>query len=176
MSKRFLVLLPLALASLGSAREHTANWLEVRSPHFTVVTNSSEKQGRRITVQFERMRAIFREAYPQLEDDPDAPVVVLAIKSKDEFRALQPSAYASKKALPLHGMFVGGSDKNYILMRLDSEAGNPYPVVYHEYTICSCVKLTSECHCGSTKDWPSFTRAPRFTIRKCCWANRTRST
>lgn len=134
MSKRFLVLLPLALASLGSAREHTANWLEVRSPHFTVVTNSSEKQGRRITVQFERMRAIFREAYPQLEDDPDAPVVVLAIKSKDEFRALQPSAYASKKALPLHGMFVGGSDKNYILMRLDSEAGNPYPVVYHEYT------------------------------------------
>lgn len=134
MSKRFLVLLPLALASLGSAREHTATWLEVRSPHFTVVTNSSEKQGRRITVQFERMRAIFREAYPQLEDDPDSPVVVLAIKSKDEFRALQPSAYASKKALPLHGMFVGGSDKNYILMRLDSEAGNPYPVVYHEYT------------------------------------------
>jgi hypothetical protein len=122
------------LASLGSAREHTANWLEVRSPHFTIVTNSSEKQGRRITVQFERMRAIFREAYPQLEDEGDVPVVVLAIKSKDEFRALQPSAYASKKALPLHGMFVGGSEKNYILMRLDSEAGSPYPVVYHEYT------------------------------------------
>lgn len=134
MSKRFLVLLPLALASLGWAREHTANWVEVRSPRFTIVTNSSEKQGRRIAVQFERMRAIFQEAYPQLEDDPDAPVVVLAIKSKGEFRALEPSAYASKKALPLHGMFVGGADKNYILMRLDSEAGNPYPVVYHEYT------------------------------------------
>ncbi|HET9308707.1 MAG TPA: DUF1570 domain-containing protein [Candidatus Sulfotelmatobacter sp.] len=134
MSKRFLVLLPLALATLGWAREHTANWVEVRSPRFTIVTNSSEKQGRRIAVQFERMRAIFQEAYPQLEDDPDAPVVVLAIKNKDEFRALQPSAYASKKALPLHGMFVGGADKNYILMRLDSEAGNPYPVVYHEYT------------------------------------------
>lgn len=134
MSKRFLVLLPLALASLGWAREHTANWVEVRSPRFTIVTNSSEKQGRRIAVQFERMRAIFQEAYPQLEDDPDAPVVVLAIKSKDQFRALEPSAYASKKALPLHGMFVGGADKNYILMRLDSEAGNPYPVVYHEYT------------------------------------------
>lgn len=134
MSKRFLVLLPLALASLGSARERAANWIEVRSPRFTIVTNSSEKQGRRIAVQFERMRAIFQEAYPQLEDDPDVPVVVLAIKNKDEFRALQPSAYTSKKALPLHGMFVGGADKNYILMRLDSEAGNPYPVVYHEYT------------------------------------------
>lgn len=134
MSKRFMVLLPLALATLGWAREHTANWVEVHSPRFTIVTNSSEKQGRRIAVQFERMRAIFQEAYPQLEDAPDAPVVVLAIKRKDEFRALEPSAYASKKALPLHGMFVGGADKNYILMRLDSEAGNPYPVVYHEYT------------------------------------------
>ena len=134
MLKSHFLLLSLLVGTFAMARDRTANWVEVRSPRFTIVTNSSEKQGRRIAFQFERMRAIFQQAYPQLGDDPESPVFVLAVKSKDQFRALEPRQYVSKKALPLHGMFVRASDKNYILMRLDSEAGNPYPVVYHEYT------------------------------------------
>lgn len=129
------LLLPLILVStFTSAREHTAKWTEVRSPRFTIVTNSGEKQARRIAVQFERMRAILQQAYPEVADDPESPVVVLAVKSTDQFRALEPIQYLSKQALPVHGMFVRGSDRNYILMRLDSGAGNPYPVVFHEYT------------------------------------------
>ncbi|HKF03088.1 MAG TPA: DUF1570 domain-containing protein [Candidatus Sulfotelmatobacter sp.] len=134
MSKYLLLLLPLLGASFATAREHPANWIEVRSSRFTIVTNSNEKQGRHIAAQFERMRAILQQTYPQLEDDPESPVFVFAITTKDQFRALEPGTYHSRKSLPLHGMFVGATDKNYILMRLDSEAGNPYPVVYHEYT------------------------------------------
>lgn len=134
MSKRLFLLLPLLVAAFATARERPRNWIEVRSPRFTIVTNSNEKQARRIALHFERMRAIFQEAYPQLDDDPDSPVFVLAVKDKGDFRVLEPSSYRSKNSLPLHGMFVGASDKNYILMRLDSQAGNPYPVVYHEYT------------------------------------------
>ncbi len=133
MSKYLILLLPLLGAAFAVAREHPANWIEVRSSRFTIVTNSSEKQGRRIAAQFERMRAIFQQAYPQLEDDPESQVFILAVTKKDQFRALEPGTYHSRKSLPLHGMFVGAADKNYILMRLDSEAGNPYPVVYHEY-------------------------------------------
>ena len=134
MSKTGWLLLVALLGTFAAARGHPENWLEVRTPRFTIVTNTSEKQGRRIAVQFERMRAIFRQAYPELGDDPESPVIVLAVKSKDQFRALEPSLYVSTKALPLHGMFVRASEKDYILMRLDAEAGNPYPVVYHEYT------------------------------------------
>src|SRR5579884_2904100 len=105
--------LPLMLTTFGTARDHPAKWVEVRSPQFTVITNSSEKEGRRIAIQFERMRAIFKQSYPQLDGDSELPVVVLAIKNKDQFRALEPNAYVSKKALPLHGMFVGGSEKDY---------------------------------------------------------------
>jgi hypothetical protein len=79
------------------------------------------------------MRAIFQQTYSEVGGNPESPVFVLAVKSKDQFRALEPSQYVAKKALPLDGMFVRASDKNYILMRLDSEAGNPYPLVYHEY-------------------------------------------
>lgn len=134
MLKRVFLLLPLLVALLAVARERPASWIQVRTPGFTIVVNSSEKQGRRIGAQFERMRAIFQQAYPQLGDDAEAPVLVLAVQNKDQFRKLQPRTYLAKNSLPLHGMFVRAADKDYILMRLDAEAGNPYPVVYHEYT------------------------------------------
>ncbi len=134
MSKPLSLLLCLLAATFASSGERPANWIEVHSSRFTIVTNSSEKQGRRIAAQFERMRAIFQESYPGATDDPDGPVLVLAVKRKDQFRSLEPTTYLSSKALPLHGFFVHAADKNYILMRLDSEAGNPYPLVYHEYT------------------------------------------
>jgi len=134
MPRPHFFLLALFVGTFATAREHRANWIEVCSPHFTIVTSSSAQQGKRIALQFERMRAIFQQAYPEVGGNPESPVFVLAVKSKDQFRALEPREYVAKKALPLHGMFVRASDKNYILMRLDSEAGNPYPVVYHEYT------------------------------------------
>ena len=135
MSRRlFLLWLLLLPAASATARARPGTWIEVRSPGFTIVTDSSEKQGRRIAAQFERMRVVFQQAYPQLEDDSESQVFVLAVTNKDQFRALEPHPYVSKKSLPRHGMFVHTSETNYVLMRLDSEAGNPYPVVYHEYT------------------------------------------
>ena len=133
MLRAFYLAPLLLLAALATARENAHNWIEVRSPGFTIVTDSSEKQGRRIASQFERMRAIFQQAYPDRDDDAESPVVVLALRSKEQFRALEPGAYLSRNSLPLHGIFVRAADTNYILMRLDSQAGNPYPLVYHEY-------------------------------------------
>jgi len=129
----FLSLFVLASA-LAAAREHPENWIEVRSPHFAIVTNTNEKQGRRIAARFESIRAVFQLSYPELKNDPDAPVLILAVTRKDQFRKLEPATYQSDKSLPLHGMFVRASDQDYILMRLDGEAGNPYPLVFHEYT------------------------------------------
>ena len=135
MSRHLLfLLLPLLLARFATARERPRAWIEVRSPRFAIVTDSSESQGRRIAAQFERMRVIIQQAYTQLEGESESPVVILALTHKDEFHALAPGMYVSKKSLPVHGMFVHASEKNYVLMRLDSEAGSPYPLVYHEYT------------------------------------------
>jgi hypothetical protein len=38
----------------ASARAAPPPWLEVKSPHFTVVTNASEKTGRRLAWEFEQ--------------------------------------------------------------------------------------------------------------------------
>ena len=134
MPKYLILLLPVIAVALANGLDTSGRWVEIRSPHFTVITDSNEKQGRQIAAQVERMRGFLQEAYPQLETDPDYTVVILAIRDKKEFRALEPKTYLDKGSLTLHGMYLGVSEKNYILMRLDAEGGNPYPIVYHEYT------------------------------------------
>lgn len=134
MSKRLLLLLPILTAALAPARDKAETWTEVRSPHFVVITNSSEKQGRRVADQFERMRSVFQVAFPKLQIDPGSPIIVLAIKDEKDFTALEPQAYLAKGSLKLGGLFLRAPDKNYVLMRLDAEGDHPYSVVYHEYT------------------------------------------
>jgi tetratricopeptide (TPR) repeat protein len=130
-----LVLLAISFFALfATARDKQEDWLEVRSSHFVVVTNSNEKQARHVADQFERMRSVFHTLFPKLRIDPDSPIVVLAIKDEKNFRALEPAAYLAKGQLKLGGLFLRGPDKNYVLMRLDAEGEHPYAIIYHEYT------------------------------------------
>jgi tetratricopeptide (TPR) repeat protein len=134
MSKRLLLLLPVFVAALAQARDKAENWIEVRSPHFRIVTDSNEKQGRQIAGQFERMRSLVHVAFPQLQVDYGRPLVVLAVRDKHEFQTLEPESLLAKGALELNGLFVRTTEMNSVLMRLDAEGSNPYAVVYHEYT------------------------------------------
>jgi tetratricopeptide (TPR) repeat protein len=132
MWRRLLLFLPLLLTVPAPAK--VENWIEVRSPHFIVATNSNEKQARRVADQFERMRSVFHTLFPKLNMDPGAPIVVLAVNGDKDFRALEPEAYLAKGSLRLGGLFLRAPDKNYVLMQLDAEGEHPYAVVYHEYT------------------------------------------
>ena len=134
MRSRTLAVALLFAAPLAPARDKAENWIQVTSPHFIVATNASEKQGRRIADQFERMRSVFHAAFPKLEVDPGVPIVVLAVKDEKDFRGLEPEEYLAKGSLKLGGLFLHGPDKNYVLMRIDAEGQHPYSVIYHEYT------------------------------------------
>jgi len=134
MRKRVALLLALFAAALASAHDKPENWLEVRSQHFTVVTEANEKTGRRIADQFERMRSVFHVAFPHLSIDNGSPIIVLAVKNEKDFRELEPQVYLAKGQLKLGGLFLRAPDKNYVLMRVDAEGDHPYAVIYHEYT------------------------------------------
>ncbi|HTC47791.1 MAG TPA: tetratricopeptide repeat protein [Candidatus Aquilonibacter sp.] len=127
-----IFILVFSLTAISWAKQDA--WIEVTTPHFVVVTNANEKQGRRAADQFERMRAVFHTAFPKLKLDPGSPIIVLAIKDEKDFRALEPEAYLAKGSLKLGGLFLRAADKNYVLMRLDAEGDHPYSVIYHEYT------------------------------------------
>jgi tetratricopeptide (TPR) repeat protein len=134
MWKRILLLATLCSAVLAPARDKPENWVQVRSPHFTIVSNSNEKQARRVADQFERMRSVFHQLFPKLRIDPATPIIVLAVKDEKDFRALEPAAYLAKGQVRLAGLFLTALDKNYVLMELDAEGDHPYATIYHEYT------------------------------------------
>jgi Tfp pilus assembly protein PilF len=134
MLPRLVLVLLMFTAAVAPARDKGETWTEVRGPHFVVITNSNERQARRVADQFERMRSVFHVAFPKLQLDPGSPIIVLAIKDDKDFKALEPAAYLAKGSLMLGGLFLRAPDKNYVLMRLDAEGDHPYSVVYHEYT------------------------------------------
>jgi hypothetical protein len=134
MYKRLAVLFLLCLTSSALAGDSTVHWLEVQSPHFVVLTDSNEKQARRISAQFEQMRAVFHKLIPNAASDASSPIVVVALKDKKGFQALEPAAYLAKGQLDLAGLFLSAPDKSYILLRLDAEGEHPFATVYHEYT------------------------------------------
>jgi hypothetical protein len=133
MRKWLVLVLNLIVVPLA-AHAAPERWVEVRSPNFVVLTDLNEKQGRKLAVQFEQMRAVFRKLIPTASDGAGSPIIVVALKDKKEFQALEPPAYLAKGQLNLAGLFLRAPDKNYILLRLDAEGEHPFATVYHEYT------------------------------------------
>jgi tetratricopeptide (TPR) repeat protein len=132
---RPLGLLALLVATASSFAFASADqWIEISSPHFTVITDSSDKQGRHTLDQFERMRWMFQTLFPASKVDPPLPIVVVAVRSRQQFQMFEPAAYLAKGQMNLAGYFLGTGDKNYVLLRFDTDEDHPYSTIYHEYT------------------------------------------
>jgi tetratricopeptide (TPR) repeat protein len=134
MHKRLAALFFWCITTCALAGDSSDHWLEVRSPHFVVLTDSNEKQARRIAGQFEQMQAVFHTLMPNASSDAGSPIIVLAFKDKKGFQAVEPDEYLAKGQLGLIGYFMRAPDKNYILLQLDTQDEQPFATVYHEYT------------------------------------------
>ena len=135
---RFLGLLLAAV--LGTARparaEHRENWIEIKSPHFTVYSNAGEHDGRRVAAEFEQIRAMFEQSFPKLRvDSGGKPTVIYALKNEDSLKLLMPNYGQNKNAAKLAGFYHGTYDKNFAIVRIDvtGTGSNAYHVMYHEY-------------------------------------------
>jgi Tfp pilus assembly protein PilF len=134
MPGRTAILSILLTALCGSAFASPNQWVEVRNAHFTVLTDSNEKQARHILDQFETMRWMFQTLFPLVNVDPVAPIVVLAARNERTFETLEPAVFLAAGQMKIGGLFLRTPDKNYVLLRLDAEQEHPYATIYHEYT------------------------------------------
>jgi Tfp pilus assembly protein PilF len=134
MRIRFAWLCLFLAAPSFALAESTPHWLEVRSDHFIVISDSTDKQARHVAAEFERMRSVFIALLPRVGNDTSPPIVVLALKDKKGFDSLEPAAYLAKGALRLDGLFLRTAGTNYILVELDAQQEHPFATVYHEYT------------------------------------------
>ena len=127
----FEVLFAILLACLScSAAEN--QWAEVRSQHFRVITDGSEKDARRVAREFEQIRFAMSSVYPKLRLDSGAPFLVMCPRDESSMKALAPQFWKRKGFKPA-GLFQHGWDKEYAIVRLDELRPESYEVVYHEY-------------------------------------------
>jgi tetratricopeptide (TPR) repeat protein len=122
--------------ALPSSAEHRENWTEIHSPHFTVISNAGEHDGRRIALQFEEVRAMFEQLYPKLKVDSGKPTIVFALKNEDSLKLLIPSYGQNSKAMHVGGFYLPSYDKNFAAVRTDITGTGPlsFRSLYHEYT------------------------------------------
>src|SRR5712692_8728186 len=66
------------------------NWIEVRSPHFTVQSNAGEKEARKVADQFEQIRNMFHSAFSTLRLDPPQPIFIVAAKNENTIKLFLP--------------------------------------------------------------------------------------
>jgi tetratricopeptide (TPR) repeat protein len=120
-----LVCLGIAAPAFGGEPQ----WVEIHSPHFSVVTDAGEKHGRDAAARFEQMRAVFGTLMVNANVNTPIPLQIIAFRNNKELRQFAPIWQG--KATQIAGLFVAGSDRCYIL--LDMSLENPWQVVFHEY-------------------------------------------
>jgi len=137
--KPFLCTFVFALSLLfcSSLLAEDKPWIEVRSPHFRLMTNGSERDGRRVVREFELIRAVFESQFPGFKLDAPAPLLIIAPKDEYTAKQLLPQFWAHP-GTKLAGLYHHGWEREYAIVRLDVVASDridpdTYHVVYHEY-------------------------------------------
>jgi tetratricopeptide (TPR) repeat protein len=128
------ILFLFANVATAAASEVNQGWIEVRSAHFTVITNAAEKDGRHIADQFEQIRIIFHNTLTNLFVDTPQPIVILAAKNENTMKLLVPEDWEVKGHIHHAGLYQQGEDKHYVILQLDMGGDNPFHTLYHEYT------------------------------------------
>jgi Tfp pilus assembly protein PilF len=127
----FFVFLALLLANpavFGGDRP----WLEVTSPHFRVITDGSEGDGRHVAHEFEQMRSVFAQNFQGFRLDTGSPLLILAARDEATLKTLAPEFWKTKGIKPA-GFYSRVWEQQYAVVRLDTVAPGSYGVIYHEY-------------------------------------------
>lgn len=121
------------LPSSSKASGKKCDWIEVRSPHFTVDSNSGKGQAKMVALQFEMIRDAIVHVFPRAENLTTAPLTVLAVDGETSLKRLLPRYFKKGRAHP-GGIFASSFFGNYIVLRADTIDPGVYNPVFHEYT------------------------------------------
>lgn len=122
------------LAASSACPLHAAQtWYEVRSPHFRVVTDGSEKDGRTVAMEFEQMRHVFASLFGREDFESGAPLTIVAARDANTFKNLEPALWKARGD-GIAGEFHTGWEKQFATIRLDTWNDQNQVVVFHEYS------------------------------------------
>lgn len=94
-----------------------ADWDEVRSPHFKVITNAGVNNGRVVAQDFEQIYRVFDQLFPGLNQSTSKDLVIVAVSGKTINGLLTELGQPFNR--PLAGMFKSGMLRNHIIVAVD---------------------------------------------------------
>src|SRR5580704_15440478 len=109
---RGCVLLGVLLAIPSQKARADRPLVEIQSPHFTVICNGSEKEGRDAAVDLERTRSVLMAAMPGVRQDPNVPIVVFVVVDENTFVDLVPLYNQRAQGNKPSSIFQTGRDRN----------------------------------------------------------------
>ncbi len=126
---RLLCLLPVLVLAIAQASFASSAWVQVRSAHFTVITDAGQSQGREVALHFEQMRTVFGAFLRKPNLELPAPLQIVAFRSTKEMRRFVPMWRG--KPIDMMGYYHQSSDCSVIL--LDLSVKNYWQTAFHEY-------------------------------------------
>ena len=133
MKCKLVSLLLGVIAVAGHACAGEKPWIEVKSPHFRVLTDSGAGDGHKVAREFARLRAVFAARFPNFRLESGAPLTIFAARAEETAKTLSPALWKMKRAKPA-GYFQHSWEKQFALVRMDTWSMGTERVVYHEYT------------------------------------------
>src|SRR5215469_9275174 len=85
-----LLLLVSRLLCPAPAFASDAQWIEIQSPHFSVITDAGERRGKDAAVRFEQMRAVFGALMVKANVNLPIPLQIVAFRNTKELRQFAP--------------------------------------------------------------------------------------
>ena len=131
-----LVCVVLCRAIVANAA--TSTWVEVKSPHFTVVSDAGEKRARFVASQFELIRGALIRVWPGATTDFGVDVLVYAARDEKSMRELVPESFKGRGAIRPSSIFTSSPFGHFVAMRADINPDsqgqiNPYITSYWSY-------------------------------------------
>jgi tetratricopeptide (TPR) repeat protein len=137
MRVRFTVLAILLVARPTGAAG--AEWIEIKTPHFIVISDAGERRARDVGWQFEQIRGVLVRVWPGAKADLDKDFVVYAAKDESSMRALAPRYFEGRNAVRPGSVFASAPYGHAVALRADLRAepgqgsANPFRTSYWSY-------------------------------------------
>jgi Collagenase len=131
--RRSALIFAAALALVFTAQTASAKdtWMSVRSPHFFLIGNASEKDIRRVATRLEQFREVFTKLLKTANFNSPVPTTVVVFKSDGSYKPYKP--VVDGKVSDVAGYFQSGEDVNYITLTTEANGEDPFSTIYHEF-------------------------------------------
>lgn len=110
-------------------------WVEVKSPHYTAVSNAGEAEARAALRQFEAIREVFRKLLPAARTETGRPLTLVVLQDDTAMQRFLPRQFEGRDPSRPAGWFMQSQDQDFAVLRLDVQHSDqqPYFTLYHEF-------------------------------------------